>query len=408
MKKRKILSVLLMAVLLISSASCSPSPKTEDKQEKSTVAQSSVSLQNSSFPVSEPSEQEKIGNVPAAWLDDGIFSAHYEKAYEIVRNMTLEEKVGQMLLARCPYTGGAQEAVTYHLGGYVLFGRDFEESKENIIAADRSYLQSQKIPMILAVDEEGGIVSRLSWNEELTEQPFPSPRDLYAEGGIDAIIDNARIKNQLMKELLINTNLAPVCDLSNSEDDFMYERSLGQSPEITADYIRRFTAECQSDGISVALKHFPGYGNNEDTHTGIAIDQRSYDTFEKNDFLPFKAGIEAGAHMVLVSHNIVECMDKEHPASLSAEAHRILREELGFTGIIITDDLEMDAISKYVTGYSPVVAAVLAGNDMLCVSDYQTAFQEVKEAVEKGTIETEMIEHAATRVIAWKMAKNML
>ena len=188
----------------------------------------------------------------------------------------------------------------------------------------------------------------------------------------------------------------------------MYDRSLGQDPDITSDFVRRFTKVSQDEGISVTLKHFPGYGNNVDTHTGIAIDERTYETFVQNDFKPFKAGIDEGAHMVLVSHNIVNCMDDEHPASLSSKVHEILRNELGFTGIIVTDDLEMDAIKQYFTEYSPNVAAVLAGNDMLCVSDYEQAFKDITEAVQNGRIDTDILDHAAVRVIAWKYVKGLI
>ncbi len=383
---------------------------TVSHEENSVVPEESkqVSKAESSSHTEPSATIEKPIKFPDKWKDGGIFSSKYEKAYEIVKNMTLEEKIGQLMLARCPESDGISEAKKYHLGGYVLFGRDFEGSRDSITNNISGYLSSQDIPMIIAVDEEGGTVSRLSWNDELTDHKFLSPRKLYDNGGIDAIINEAQEKDILMKSLNINTNLAPVCDISTDENDFMYYRSLGQSADITSDFISKYTIACQQDGISVALKHFPGYGNNVDTHNGIAIDKRSYENFEKNDFLPFKAGINAGAHMVLVSHNIVECMDKDHPASLSSEVHRVLRDELGFTGIIITDDLEMDAVSKYVTGYSVVEAAVIAGNDMLCVSDYETACSELKEAVNNGTIEEEVIEHAATRVIAWKMTKNMM
>ena len=188
----------------------------------------------------------------------------------------------------------------------------------------------------------------------------------------------------------------------------MYERSLGQEADITAEFVRRFTDVSQESGISVTLKHFPGYGNNLDTHTGVAVDDRNYETFEKYDFVPFQAGIDAGAHMVLVSHNIINCMDPDHPASLSPEVHRILREKLGFTGVIVTDSLEMDAISKYFTDYSPSVAAVLAGNDMICVADYQQTYKDILNAVENGTVDIDLVDHAATRIIAWKMSKGMM
>ncbi len=188
----------------------------------------------------------------------------------------------------------------------------------------------------------------------------------------------------------------------------MYDRSLGQDADITADFVERFTLVSQENGISVTLKHFPGYGNNLDTHTGVAVDDRNYETFAKNDLIPFQAGIDAGAHMVLVSHNIINCMDADHPASLSLTVHEILRNDLGFTGIIVTDNLEMDAISKYFTDYSPSVAAVLAGNDMLCVSDYTQTYNDILEAISNGTIDIDLVDHAATRIIAWKMSKGLL
>ncbi len=361
-------------------------------------------------PVIEESGQYEIADVPEEWQDGGIFSHNYAEAYNMMKKMTLEEKVGQMILARCPASDGSVIAKKYHLGGYILFGRDFgyTKTKDEITKAVSSYTNSQKIPMIIAVDEEGGTVSRLQGNYNLIPHDFLSPRELYAQGGIEAIKDDANEKSKILSGLLINTNLAPVCDISKNPDDFMYSRSLGQNPDITADFVKAVTEISQKNGVSAALKHFPGYGNNVDTHTGIAIDKRNYATFQANDFIPFKAGINAGAHMVLVSHNIVECMDKDYPASLSPKVHSILREELGFTGIIITDDLAMDAISVYVKGYSPVVAAVIAGNDMLCVSDIQSTYNDVIEAVHIGRIEEEQIDHAVMRILAWKMSKNMI
>ncbi len=160
--------------------------------------------------------------------------------------------------------------------------------------------------------------------------------------------------------------------------------------------------------IGSVLKHFPGYGNNADTHTGMSIDKRPYETFVQEDFLPFSAGIEAGAGAVLVSHNIVECMDASAPASLSKNVHRILREELGFSGVIMTDDLYMDAIKKYTGDREAAVAAVLAGNDMLCCTDFEKQIPAVLEAVQGGIIERRQIAQAAERVLIWKIELGIL
>lgn len=125
------------------------------------------------------------------------------------------------------------------------------------------------------------------------------------------------------------------------------------------------------------LKHFPGYGNNTDTHTGIAQDNRPLESFYASDFLPFKAGIEADCLSILVSHNIVSSMDEQYPASLSSNVHHILREDLGFKGVIMTDDLGMDAIKLYTQGQNPAVQAVIAGNDILLTSDIQGSFSAI-------------------------------
>ena len=422
MKKRYV-SLLLSAILIFSAsaASCgsgnengassqSSNSASEKNSSDNKEEQSSKTDESSAKEESTESSENDPDDIPESWKDNGIFSANYKRAYKIVKEMSVEEKTGQMILACCPAIDGSIEAKNYHLGGYVLFGRDFDESmsKDEIITNNRSYYESQKIPMIIAVDEEGGTVSRLSWNPELTDHKFRSPRELFESGGIDAIIEETKEKNTLMKSLYINTNLAPVCDICKSENEFMYDRSLGQDADITADFVERFTLVSQENGISVTLKHFPGYGNNLDTHTGVAVDDRNYETFAKNDLIPFQAGIDAGAHMVLVSHNIINCMDADHPASLSLTVHEILRNDLGFTGIIVTDNLEMDAISKYFTDYSPSVAAVLAGNDMLCVSDYTQTYNDILEAISNGTIDIDLVDHAATRIIAWKMSKGLL
>ncbi|MFR5640703.1 MAG: glycoside hydrolase family 3 N-terminal domain-containing protein [Butyricicoccus sp.] len=161
---------------------------------------------------------------------------------------------------------------------------------------------------------------------------------------------------------------------------FHLRAQLRRDAEQTGEYVRTVVTQMVSDKTGMVLKHFPGYGNNADTHTGIAIDERPMDTFRQSDFLPFEAGIESGAQSVLVSHNVVNCMDADRPASLSAEVHRILREELGFDGVILTDDLIMDAIRDYTGGENAAVLAVQAGNDMLTSSDFVTQYNAVLAA----------------------------
>ena len=145
--------------------------------------------------------------------------------------------------------------------------------------------------------------------------PFWSPQELYAEGGFDLIQSDTQEKCELLNSLGINLNFAPICDVSQNPEDFIYDRSFGQNAEQTAAYVHLVVQTMFQEGMGSVLKHFPGYGNNVDTHTGIAYDNRTCETFLNSDFLPFQAGIDSGANMVLVSHNVVSCMDSQTPAS---------------------------------------------------------------------------------------------
>ncbi|MEI7883817.1 MAG: glycoside hydrolase family 3 N-terminal domain-containing protein [Clostridia bacterium] len=327
-----------------------------------------------------------------------------QRAKKILQNMTLEEKVGQMFFARCPEKAAAEKALEYHLGGYVLFSEDFQDkTRRQVISDIKGYQNAAKIPLLIGVDEEGGSINRLSLYRAFRAVPFWSPQDLYKEGGWNLIISDTEEKSTLLKSLGININLAPVCDVSTDSSDFIHDRTFGQAAAQTSEYVKRVVETMNSMKMGSVLKHFPGYGNNIDTHTGISYDKRSYESFVASDFLPFAAGIKAGAGAVLVSHNIVAFMDSENPASLSPEVHRILREELGFEGVIMTDDLYMDAIRQFTGEKKAAVIAVLAGNDLLVCTDFEVQIPAVLAAVQDGTITENQIETAVTRILLWKL-----
>ena len=331
------------------------------------------------------------------------------RAQELLDGMTLEEKVGQMFIARCPETDAAQLAADYHLGGYILFGRDFKDKTAEQVTTDiQSCQDAAEIPLLIAVDEEGGTVNRVSSNPNLRSSPFRSPQSLYSEGGLELVRSDAQEKCRLLESLGININFAPVCDVSQDPADFIYDRTLGRDAQETSQYVAAVVETMAEEGMGSVLKHFPGYGNNTDTHTGVAYDDRPYDTFLTSDFLPFQAGIAAGADMVLVSHNIVSAMDETSPASLSPEVHRVLREDLGFTGVIVTDDLVMDGVRDFAGDDEAAVLAVQAGNDLLCCTDFQTQVPAVLAAVESGEITGEQIDAAVLRVLTMKLRLGIL
>ncbi len=328
----------------------------------------------------------------------------------ITAGMSIEEKIGQLFLVRCD-NENIQSIMDKNPAGLVMFGVDFENLTSGEVKDKISgYQKMSKKPLIIAVDEEGGTVTRVSSNPNLAPEKYKSPLEIYNEGGLDALSANAAEKSKLLLGLGINMNLAPVADIPMSETDFIYDRSLGTDPIIAMDGVAAIVTEMENAGIGSCLKHFPGYGNNVDTHTGIAVDERPIEQFfdqqrDENgneyggDFFPFQAGIEAGADAVLVSHNIVKCMDADLPASLSPAVHEVLRNDLEFDGIIMTDDLAMEAVAEY---GEPYVKAVKAGNNLLLVSDFETAYNEVLSAVKDGRISEEEIDKLITPTLEWK------
>ena len=224
---------------------------------------------------------------------------------------------------------------------------------------------------------------------------------------MDLVIEDAKEKSRFLKDLGINVNLAPVCDISTNESDFMYDRSIGLDAHQTAMYVVNMVNVMRDGGIGSVLKHFPGYGENADTHTGIAVDDRSLEYLKENDLVPFAAGIENGCGAILVSHNTVNAFDSQNPATLSEKVHLYLRNEMGFNGVVMTDDMAMGAVSDYSVG-NAAVKAVLAGNDILITSDVETQYNAVMEALSIGEIGDNRIDESAYRVILWKLKLGII
>lgn len=326
-----------------------------------------------------------------------------QKLDNIIKKMTIEEKVGQMFYVRCPDTEAVETVSKYHLGGYILFGRDFNgKTKKQITDEIKNYQSAAQIPLLIGVDEEGGTVVRVSSNPNLRNEPFLSPSDTYAQGGWYAIEQDAVEKADLLLSLGINVNMAPNCDITSNPDAFMYYRSFSPNVDYECKFVKTIVEISKAKKLGTVLKHFPGYGNNEDTHTGIAYDNREYSEFEAADFKPFKTGIDSGADCILVSHNIVDCMDSKYPASLSSNVHNIIRNELGFNGVIMTDDLAMSAITEYTGTDSAAVFAAKCGNDILCCSDVDVQYPAVLQAVQNGEIPERQIDQSVKRILKWK------
>lgn len=367
------------------------------------------------IPSPEPSEPEipappEEPAQPEAPEEDPVLT----RARAILADMTEEQKLGQVFFARRPAGDAAAFLEQYPLGGYLLFRRDLQDaqgrwlSREAFLAQMEADRQASAIPLFFGTDEEGGTVCRVSQNPELFAKRFASPQKLFRQGGLDAVRQDAADKSAALLALGININFAPVADVSTQKRDYMYDRAFGQDAQATADYVTAVVEEMAGAGMGSVLKHFPGYGSNGDTHTAVVIDRRTREQLDECDLVPFAAGIRAGATAVLVSHNIVECMDDTLPASLSPEVHRVLREELGFDGLILTDDLAMDAVKDYTENGSAAVLALQAGNDMVVTSDPAGDIAAVRQALEQGELTWEQIETACLRVLQAKLRLGIL
>lgn len=338
-------------------------------------------------------------------LSSNLFGAYYERATEIMNTMTLEEKVGQLFLMGITQTNGEDVVKNYHPGGIVMFAYNFSgqtiPSEQEQIA---SYQSSSRFPLLISVDEEGGTVVRVSKYPAFRDTPFLSPQKLYAQGGWDGVYQETIEKGNLLKSLGINLCLAPVADISNNPTDYIYERTFGGSAEDTGQFIEISTKAYRETNTGCTLKHFPGYASNLNTHNGSSVDNREKSQFYENDLKPFQAGIDAGAPVVMVNHNIVSCFDAENPASISPEVHSVLRKDLNFSGLICTDSLDMGATKNVTDVY---LKAVDAGNDLIATCE-TAGYPIVLQAVNTGRISENRVNESVIRILAYKLYYGLM
>ncbi len=333
-----------------------------------------------------------------------LFQDYYEKSEEIVNNLSIEEKISQLLIVRHAKQNDINIQKENQFGGIIFYESDFKnKTKEEVKKMINDLQNVSNIPLLTAIDEEGGKVSRLSSNKNLVTTPFKSSQELYKEGGLAKIREDVQNKSAILKDLGLNLNLAPVVDVSTNQNDYMFARSLGLDTDTTSQYAEAVITASKNTGVSYTLKHFPGYGNNLDTHIGSSIDNKKYEDILKEDIPPFASGINAGAEAVMVSHNIVVAIENT-PASLSINVHNILRNDLNFSGVIITDDLSMGALNSYEDIY---IKALLADNDLIITSSYNDALENIQKGLKNNIINEELINKKVTKIIAWKLFKNL-
>ena len=331
-------------------------------------------------------------------LDD--FSPEIRKK---IASMSTHELLAQMFIAA--YDGPddtAKYAAQYGFAGYLTFAEDYENETPASFRTDVDRVAAASaIPPFIAVDEEGGDVTRISRFRAYRRFPFLSPREIYETGGIDLIRSDAAEKAELCKKLGVNCNFAPVADISVDPEDYMFSRSLGQDAETTSRIVETIVGVFNARGVASSVKHFPGYGNVSDTHKALAYDGRSLAELEAFDLIPFVRAMNTGVPSVMVSH-IITALDPERPASVSSKVAAYIRGNMGYDGVLITDDMKMRGILDFCTSGNGSLEAILAGYDLICCSNWEEQFPVVLAAVEDGTISRERLELSAARVLRMK------
>lgn len=339
------------------------------------------------------------------------------KAEELLSGMTLREKLCQLMIVR-PETLTGESPVTaagettrlalesYPVGGliYSVDNLVTQEQTREMITNTQSY---SEIPLFISADEEGGNVGRLMYKLGTT---WVNDMYSYKDMGEDTAYANAYTIGSDMVSCLFNTDFAPVADVwTNPENtvigDRAYSDDFAQASELVAAAVRGFT----DAGVVCCVKHFPGHGDTStDTHEGAAVVDKSLDELRAGELLPFESGIEAGVDMVMVGHITVTAVDDE-PATISkAVITDLLREELGWDGIVITDSLDMGALAGYDNGEVCVRFLEAGGDILLGVPDIEAALTALETAVTDGRLTEQRIDESVQRVLELKIAHGII
>ncbi len=331
-----------------------------------------------------------------------------EKVDKIVASMSQTEKLGQMMMIGIQGTKVDDDSLymlnQYHMGGVILLDRNMKSPEQvKQLTSDLQVQSNEKVPLFIGIDEEGGDVVRMA--EKLT--PPPSQKEIGATGDIEQAKTWAIKTAKSLKDMGINVNFAPVADVGSND-----KRSYSTDTNTVIDFVRAATKGYQQENIIYSLKHFPGIGKGRvDSHVDSSSIDVAKEVLMAEDILPFKTIIdenEPNDYFILVSHLKYPALDEEYPASLSSKIMTdLLRNELGYKGIIITDDMEMGAVANHNDFRSIGVNAVKAGADIVLVCHEYEHQQEVYlgllDAVNSGEISQERIDESVKRIIKVKL-----
>jgi len=351
-------------------------------------------------------------------------SAEAQKAQAMLESMTDGEKVWQLFVATPESVTGVGTVVRAGdatktaleekpVGGLIYFSKNLQDSAQTkeMIRNSQSYA---KTAMLIGVDEEGGTVSRVGSNSAMGTTSFQNMASYGAAGDTAAVYDIGKTIGTDLTGLGFNLDFAPVADVvTNPNNTEIGSRSFSSDPETAAKMVGSIVSGFQDSGILCTLKHFPGHGGTStDSHKGLSVTTRTLEEMRASEFLPFKAGIEAGAPMVMVGHLSAEQLNggKDTPSDLSkAVVTDLLRVELGFQGVVITDAQDMGAITDYYSPAEAAVGALQAGVDLILMpADLQAAYDGVMAAVQSGELTQARIDESVLRVLTMKYEYGIL
>lgn len=346
------------------------------------------------------------------------------EAEVLLRSMTLEEKIWQLFIVTPEQLLGTEEAVTEvpggleealrekPVGGVIFFAQNIVSPMQTRALLDG--LQSaSRLGLFLSVDEEGGTVARVGKNAAMGTTRFGDMAEIGASGDPERARDVGRTIAAELGTLGFNLDFAPVADVfSNPANPIIGKRSFGSDPELVADFVTAAVEGFHEGGMLCTLKHFPGHGDTgEDSHTALAVTQKTLEELKECEFLPFAAGIAGGADLVMVGHIAApNALGDSTPASLSEGAVTgLLREELGFDGVAVTDALNMGAVTALYAPGEAAVLAVQAGEDVLLdPEDLGASYQGILDAVEDGRLTEKRIDESVLRILRLKLQYGII
>lgn len=338
----------------------------------------------------------------------------------IISEMTLEEKVAGLFVVTPEGITGVDTALQagdgtktalekYPVGGLIYFKKNIQ-SEDQIKKMVENSVSYAKYPMFIAVDEEGGVVARLA--DGLKLDNVGPMAEIGSTGDTAKAYEAMKTVGTYMTSYGFNLNFAPVADvLTNEENSSIGDRSFGTEPTAVAGMVVSAMNGLEETGVTACVKHFPGLGDaSEDTHNGLAVIDKSLDELKQNELIPFVEAIENGANMIMVGHmSLPQVVGDNTPATMSKEViSDLLRSELGFNGVVITDAMNMGAITEYYGADEAAIRAFKAGADMVLMpEDFKLAYEGVIEAVKDGTISEDRINNSLKRVFRIKYADSV-